>query len=430
MVVDTTYYDILGVSPTATSLEIKKAYRKKSIQEHPDKNPNNPDATRRFQEISEAYQVLSKEDLRNKYDKFGKKEAVPQGGFEDAAEEFSIIFGNQAFESYIGELQLLKNLQKSEELSAEDERERKREREKEKEKEKEKEATKVGASSIGGDNHDRDKQPENGTSQASDTNFDGNSQQTVSTEKKEKKKTKLEQFEEEQEAQRQKTVEVLSSKLIERLSILTESVYDDDCKESFRKKFEEEANLLKMESFGLDILHTIGDAYCDQAKIFLGSQQFLGITGMFHSMRSKGGLVMDTLRTVSAALDAQNTLKELEKMKEATQSDEPLLDKRGNEQPKPTTEQLAEQEQILMGKVLSAAWFGSKFEIMSTLKSVCNKVLQDKSVPLETRIRRAEALKILGKVFQSAYRTKSEQEEAQVFEELVAEATKKTKSSK
>ena len=225
-------------------------------------------------------------------------------------------------------------------------------------------------------------------------------------------------------------MEVLSNKLIERLSILTESVYDDDCKESFRKKFEEEANLLKMESFGLDILHTIGDVYCDQAKIFLGSQQFLGITGMFHSMRSKGGLVMDTLRTVSAALDAQNTLKELEKMKEATQSDEPLLDKRGNEQPKPTTEQLAEQEQILMGKVLSAAWFGSKFEIMSTLKSVCNKVLQDKSVPLETRIRRAEALKILGKVFQSAYRTKSEQEEAQVFEELVAEATKKTKSSK
>ena len=226
-------------------------------------------------------------------------------------------------------------------------------------------------------------------------------------------------------------MEVLSNKLIERLSILTESVYDDDCKESFRKKFEEEANLLKMESFGLDILHTIGDVYCDQAKIFLGSQQISwDHWNVPHSMRSKGGLVMDTLRTVSAALDAQNTLKELEKMKEATQSDEPLLDKRGNEQPKPTTEQLAEQEQILMGKVLSAAWFGSKFEIMSTLKSVCNKVLQDKSVPLETRIRRAEALKILGKVFQSAYRTKSEQEEAQVFEELVAEATKKTKSSK
>ena len=82
--------------------------------------------------------MLSKEDLRNKYDKFGKKEAVPQGGFEDAAEEFSIIFGNQAFESYIGELQLLKNLQKSEELSAEDERERKREREKKKKKKRKK----------------------------------------------------------------------------------------------------------------------------------------------------------------------------------------------------------------------------------------------------------------------------------------------------
>lgn len=62
MVVDTEYYDLLGVSTTASSIEIKKAYRKKSIQEHPDKNPNDPTATERFQAISEAYQVLGDDD--------------------------------------------------------------------------------------------------------------------------------------------------------------------------------------------------------------------------------------------------------------------------------------------------------------------------------------------------------------------------------
>ena len=108
-VIDTTYYDLLGVDPSAKAIDIKKAYRKKSVQEHPDKNPNDPTATERFQAISQAYQVLSKEDLRAKYDKYGKEEAIPKEGFEDAAEQFSMIFGGDAFASYIGELTLLKN---------------------------------------------------------------------------------------------------------------------------------------------------------------------------------------------------------------------------------------------------------------------------------------------------------------------------------
>lgn len=425
MVVDTTYYDLLGITSTATAAEIKKAYRKKSIQEHPDKNRDDPNATERFQAISEAYQVLSDDGLRSKYDKFGKQEAVPQGGFEDAAEQFSVIFGGDAFASYIGELQLLKNLQKTEELSAEDEKEKEKEKAEEEAKAKtsETENETPTAQSASPDEAQLTKH-ENPTDEPAKSDT-----VTGKTEEKPKKKTKLELYEEEQALEKEKMIERLSKTLIERLSILTESVYDDACKESFRKKFEEEANLLKMESFGLDILHTIGDTYCEQARIFLGSQNFFGFGGMFHSMKSKGGLVMDTLRTVSAALDAQNTMKELDEMKEATKNDTPLLDKHGNERVKPTPEELAQQEQLLMGKVLSAAWHGSKFEILSTLKGVVNKVLYDESVPLETRIKRAEALKIMGKVFQAAYRTKTEQEEAQVFEELVAEATKKKKST-
>ncbi|CCE65435.1 hypothetical protein TPHA_0L00790 [Tetrapisispora phaffii CBS 4417] len=445
MVLETEYYDLLGISTTATDIEIKKAYRKKSIKEHPDKNPNDPSATERFQAISEAYQVLSDKQLRSNYDKYGKEKAIPSGGFEDAAEQFSVIFGGDAFKPYIGELTLLKNLQKTEELSAQDEEDKKREEEEERKKnELEKEKNDMSGKHIDNKNSDQSNDTNNEThgpiklaslagSTAplkNDISESANNNVSESDRKEEKKKkTRIEQFEEEQQIEKDKSIEKLSQTLIENLSILTESIYDDDCKKSFEKKFEEEANLLKMESFGLDILHTIGDVYVEKARIFLGSQNLFGFGGMLHSIKAKGNVVMDTLRTVSAAIDAQNTMKELEKMKIATESDEPIVDKNGNEEVKPTQEEMAQQEHLLMGKVLSAAWYGSKFEIMSTLRSVCDRVFEDKTVDNNTLIRRAESLKIIGKVFQRTVRTKVEQEEAQIFEELVAEASKKKSKS-
>ena len=271
MVVDTTYYDLLGVSPNARPIEIKKAYRKKSVQEHPDKNPNDPSATERFQSISQAYQVLSNEELRTKYDKFGKEEAVPQNGFEDAAEQFSAIFGGDAFASYVGELTLLKNLQKTEELSAEDEAEKKQQEKGEDVPEK---GSDVQGKGDGNTSQQSTTEPSSNvktlpsthanSSEVNDKTKDGKNEKT--------KKSKLEQFEEEQRKEKDKSIEELSKTLIDRLSILTESVYDNACKESFQKKFEEEANILKMESFGLDILHTIGEVYCEKAQIFLKGQ--------------------------------------------------------------------------------------------------------------------------------------------------------------
>ncbi|CUS21926.1 LAQU0S04e04016g1_1 [Lachancea quebecensis] len=419
MVVDTTYYDLLGVSPDAKSIDIKKAYRKKSVQEHPDKNPNDPTATERFQAISQAYQVLSKDDLRAKYDKFGKEEAVPKEGFEDAAEQFSMIFGGDAFASYIGELTLLKNLQKTGELSAEDE--------KDKEAEKEISEEKKSGTTAAGETSNID---QGGTKVLPPSEGNGSMPSAQSGEKKDKKKSKLEAFEEEQKIEKEKSIQELSKLLSDRLSILTESEYNDACKESFARKFEEEANMLKMESFGLDILHTIGDVYYEKGQIFLKSQLVWGLGGMFHSFKAKSGVVMDTLKTVSAALDAQNTMQELEKLKAVAESDEVLKDTKGQEILKPSAEELAQLEQLLMGKVLSAAWHGSKFEIMSTLRSVCDKVLEDTKVDKKTLIRRAETLVILGRVFRKTFRTKVEQEEAQVFEELVAEATKKKSKHK
>lgn len=66
------YYKILGVSSTATDDEIKKAYRKLARKYHPDVNPNDKEAHKKFQEINEANEVLSDPDKRKKYDKYGK----------------------------------------------------------------------------------------------------------------------------------------------------------------------------------------------------------------------------------------------------------------------------------------------------------------------------------------------------------------------
>ena len=65
------YYDVLGVSKTATADEIKKAYRKLARQYHPDVNKDNPEAAEKFKEASEAYSVLSDEQKRAQYDQFG-----------------------------------------------------------------------------------------------------------------------------------------------------------------------------------------------------------------------------------------------------------------------------------------------------------------------------------------------------------------------
>ncbi|KAJ7183140.1 hypothetical protein C8R46DRAFT_1066049 [Mycena filopes] len=66
--VETELYDILGVSPDATEIEIKKAYRRKAKEHHPDKNINDPAAGQKFQELGSAYEILSDPDLRHIYD--------------------------------------------------------------------------------------------------------------------------------------------------------------------------------------------------------------------------------------------------------------------------------------------------------------------------------------------------------------------------
>ncbi len=96
------YYEILEVPKTASAEEIKKAYRKKAIQYHPDKNPGDKESEEKFKEAAEAYEILSNEDKRRRYDQFGHAGvggAAGNGNFgggmsmDDIFSQFGDIFG-------------------------------------------------------------------------------------------------------------------------------------------------------------------------------------------------------------------------------------------------------------------------------------------------------------------------------------------------
>jgi molecular chaperone DnaJ len=104
------YYEVLGINRSASKEEIKKAYRKMAMQHHPDRNPGDSSAEEKFKEAAEAYEVLSHDDKRNQYDRFGHEgvrgSAFGTEGFSsvnDIFSHFSDIFGGSSiFDDFFG----------------------------------------------------------------------------------------------------------------------------------------------------------------------------------------------------------------------------------------------------------------------------------------------------------------------------------------
>lgn len=95
MVKDTKFYEILGVAPTATEAELKKAYKVGALKHHPDKNAHNPNAADKFKDLSHAYEILSDPQKRSIYDQYGEEglEGGAGGGGMNAEDLFSQFFG-------------------------------------------------------------------------------------------------------------------------------------------------------------------------------------------------------------------------------------------------------------------------------------------------------------------------------------------------
>ncbi len=105
------FYEILGVSKTASAEEIKKAYRKVAMQHHPDRNPGDKASEEKFKEAAEAYEILSDADKKAQYDRYGHAGVSNngRGGFsgggmnmEDIFSQFGDIFGDDIFGSFFG----------------------------------------------------------------------------------------------------------------------------------------------------------------------------------------------------------------------------------------------------------------------------------------------------------------------------------------
>lgn len=103
------YYELLGIGRSATTDEIRKAYRNLALKLHPDRNPGDKEAEKKFKEISQAYDVLSDPEKRKKYDTFGHEglqgyatRDFQSASFEDIFEAFGDIFGGE--ESIFGDI--------------------------------------------------------------------------------------------------------------------------------------------------------------------------------------------------------------------------------------------------------------------------------------------------------------------------------------
>ncbi|EIE90489.1 hypothetical protein RO3G_15200 [Rhizopus delemar RA 99-880] len=272
-----------------------------AIKYHPDKNLNNQEAEEKFKKISEAYQVLSDPVLRKRYNEFGEENGIrPDGGFEivDPEEFFKQSFGGDRFVDIIGELSMGKDMKE--------------------------------AMEIYGDVDPKSLTPEQ------------------KLEKEEQRKN----FEKIKIANREARVQQLSAKLINKLSLYTElnDIPEEARHAAFSNIIQIEAEDLKQESHGVELLNTIGHTYFTKGNQYLGKGVAFGLGGMFHTMKEKSYILSETVGTIRSVLDA--------------------------------------------------IWKGSKLEVESVLRDVCDRVLTDPTAPKETLKSRAVGLKIIGSIYQ------------------------------
>ncbi|KAK7685703.1 hypothetical protein QCA50_011047 [Cerrena zonata] len=445
--VETEYYDLLGVTTDVNDTDLKKAYRKQAIKYHPDKNPS-PDAEEKFKDISKAYQVLSDPNLRAVYDRNGAKMVDKEGGMnmEDAAGFFANVFGGERFMEYIGEISLMKEMASVTSTMMTEEEKAEMEKEMnaglkstpspsavtpETNGSTPAEAAPSTSESASSPIAPQPSHPAGGldanamvhhTSSPSETPAatttspapDHNTPSPAQKEKKKKlsaeQRKKLEELEEERRKKMQERIDTLTGKLIERLRPFVEAAKpgdkDDAETKTFEARIKKEAEDLKLESFGIELLHTIGNVYIMKATSFLKSKKFLGIPGFFSRLKEKGAVAKDAWGVIGSAIGVQNTMQEMERLAAKGEIAE---------------EELRALEEDVTGKIMLASWRGTRFEVVQVLREVVDKVLKESGVSEAVLFNRAKGLLLIGTIFKAAQPDESDIERREL-ERMVAEA--------
>ncbi len=370
---DKTYYDLLGVSTNATQGAIKKAYYVKARKCHPDKNPGDPTAANRFQELGHAYQVLANDQSRAAYDRDGlsinddKNQKLHMSDI-DPYIFFAVMFGADSVKPYIGELWIankaemfLKDSKMAQEL----------------------------ATSM--------QQQQGG--EAADT-MEGKTPEAIHAHREERVRLMME---EDEFIQRKRKVTCA----INIRNRIEPYVSGEEDEEQFSLSCQAEAAKICKSAFGHVFATNIGKALELKSTEYLGfaTSPWLSLDGHAASLKKRAEDLSHNFRVLNAGISAvragSTAMKHVESIQKQAEEQSSLsgaatgaspLD--GN-QAKETMKKLEDT----LPSILELAWAINVRDITKTLEDVCNKLFTDSSVDADTRIKRAEAIKIIGREF-------------------------------
>lgn len=228
-------------------------------------------------------------------------------------------------------------------------------------------------------------------------------------------KAKLEELDREQEAEQEKRISDLAEKLTSRIRPFVEAKRpgdkDDPETQLFEKRMREEAEDLKLESFGVELLHAIGGVYLTKSSIWIKSHKnaFLGVIGFVSRLREKGSVVKETWGLLGSAVSAQMSMDDLARRQERGDLPE---------------EELRQLEEEMNGKMLLATWRTTKWEISGVLRKVLDRVLNEDKVDKKTLLNRAKAIAFLGAIYKQVQPDLGNDEQREL-ERLMANAQSK-----
>lgn len=231
---------------------------------------------------------------------------------------------------------------------------------------------------------------------------------------------KLEAFEKEKAEKEKKRIEDLTQKLKDRIRPFVEAKDpgspEDPATQQFTKQMKEEAEDLKLESFGVELLHTIGAVYFTKSNTWLKTKRgnFLGMPGFWSRMKERGGTLKEMWGVMGSAMNVQMSMDELARAQDKGDLGE---------------EQMQQLEQDMQGKMLLATWRGTRWEVNGVLRHVVDNVLNEKGVSDKVLIQRAKAIAYLGAIYKQVVPDDSDDERREL-ERLVAQASEKKKKKK